>query len=380
MTAVCHLITGLGVGGAEMMLYKLLAGSDRRRYDHHVVSLTRPGPMASRIEELGIAVDSLSMEGGPLAWLAGIRRLRAIVDASAPDLVQSWMYHADLLAALAIDRGIPLVWGIRQTTFPRPRWRRPTYHVARFCARLSRRRPARIVCCAETARRVHRDLGYDDAKMRVIPNGFDTDAYRPDPAAGMEMRGELGLAADAPVVGHVARFDPQKDHRRFLRAAAIVLESLPSARFVLCGQGVDGENGRLGGWIEGLGIAHAVHLLGRRDDMPRLLAAFDCLVSSSAYGEGFPNVVGEAMACGTPCVVTDVGDSAAIVGDTGQVVPPGDERALAAAIVQLLGYDRTARLALGERARRRVVEHYGLPVVVRRYEALYDEVLGRCAD
>lgn len=381
MIVIRHLITGLGMGGAEMMLCKLLSLSDRRRYVHEVVSLTGPGPMAGRIEALGIPVSSLAMRGGPRRWLAAYRRLRESLTADPPDLLQSWMYHADLLAALTRPKGggVPLIWGIRQSDFAPPAWIRPTYGVARLCARLSHEAPERIVCCSEVAARLHAGIGYDRRRMVVIPNGFDLDRFVPDEQARAVVRRELGLAAEAPLVGVVGRFDPQKDHRGFVRAAARVKARFPEARFLFCGQGLDGGNRRLRQWIDEAGLDRSVILLGLREDIPRVLAALDVFVSSSAYGEGFPNVVGEAMACAVPCVVTDVGDSARIVGETGRVVRPGDPVALAGAIGEVLALDSGERRAIGGRARRRIAERYGLPAIVRRYEALYDELTAPCA-
>ncbi|MBT9173999.1 MAG: N-acetyl-alpha-D-glucosaminyl L-malate synthase [Syntrophomonadaceae bacterium] len=221
---------------------------------------------------------------------------------------------------------------------------------------------------------MHAELGYVRDKMTVIPNGFDLEVFKPDPASRLSVRRELGLPEDAVLVGLVARFDRQKDHRNFVHAAGKVAAEYPGARFLLCGSGVTAENRELDGWLRAAGVRDRCHLLGQREDVPRLMAALDVAVSSS-LGEAFPLVVGEAMSCGVPCVVTDVGDSALIVGDTGKVVPSEDFAALACGIGELLEAGAERRSLLGEAARRRIGEHVSLPDMVAAYERLYREIV-----
>lgn len=381
MIGVVHVISGLDTGGAEMMLYKLLSRADRARFSPAVVSLTRDGAVGDKIRALGIPVHALGMTRG-VPNPVGVLRLAALLRRLRPGLVQTWMYHADVVGGLAAKfaGGMPVVWGIRQSNLDRPGTRRGTILTARGAARLSRRLPAAIVCGSEAARRTHEALGYAREKMVVIPNGFDLDAFAPSARVRTEVREELGLGEDVPLIGLAARFDPQKDHRNFVRAAGLLHERLPQAHFVLCGEGVSWQNNQLIHWIEEAGVRGNCHLLGRRADMERINAALD-IAASSSWGEGFPNVVGEAMACGVPCVVTDVGDSAQIVADTGRVVPPRDPGALAGAWGELLALPAEARRALGLAARRRIEQHYSLGAVVTQYEDLYDRVLGaQCAE
>jgi glycosyltransferase involved in cell wall biosynthesis len=214
--------------------------------------------------------------------------------------------------------------------------------------------------------------------MVVLPNGFDLDAFQPDPAARGSVRQELGISEETPLIGLVARFHPQKDHHNFMQAAAQLHARLPNVHFLLCGAGVTPENPALAQWVEEAGLRANVHLLGVRQDVPRLSAALDIATSSSS-GEGFPNVVGEAMACGVPCVVTDVGDAALIVGETGRVVPPHDAQALADAWHDLLNAGEDYRYELGMAARRRVQECFSMTTISRRYEQLYEEIANLCA-
>ena len=363
------------------MLYKLLSRTDRTRFAPTVVSLTGDGAVGDKIRALGIAVYTIGMARrvpNPVGVLRTAGRLRRI----RPALVQTWMYHADVVGGLAAKfaGGIPVLWGIRQSNLEPPGTRRGTILTARAAALLSHRLPVQIVCGSEAARRTHRALGDAPEKMVVIRNGSDLDDFRPSARARAGIRRELDISEDVPLIGLAARFDPQKDHRNFVRAAGLLHGRLPEAHFVLCGEGVTWQNDRLVHWIDAAGIRGSCHLLGRRADMERVNAALDIAVSSS-WGEGFPNVVGEAMACGIPCVVTDVGDSAQIVADTGRVVPPRDPGALAGAWGELLALPAEARRALGLAARRRIEQHYSLGAVVTQYEDLYHRVLGaQCAE
>lgn len=372
---ITHIITGLGVGGAEIMLYNLLSHTDRSRFAPEVISLLEPGPVGRKIEALGIRVRSLGMDRGIPNPLQVLRLARWLKEQS-PDLVQTWMYHANLIGGLAAKcaRNIPVIWGIHHSTLDSVVTKPRTRYVVKISAPLSRLLPARVVCCSETSRATHSELGYDPDKMVMIPNGFDLVSFRPDPLARTSLCRELALPDHTPLIGLVARFHPLKDHQTFLRAAAYLHRELPDARFILCGEGVDWQNSELAQWVRQAGLEKACYLLGRRNDMPRITTALD-VASSSSIAEAFPLVVGEAMACGVPCVVTDVGDSAIIVGDTGVVVPPRNPHALAEGWHNMLELPAEQRSSLGARARQRILENYSLAHVVGEYEALYEAVL-----
>jgi glycosyltransferase involved in cell wall biosynthesis len=235
--------------------------------------------------------------------------------------------------------------------------------------------PSKIVCCSELAQRTHLELGYRGDKIVVIPNGFDLSQFKPDAEARASLRAELGLAPDALVVGQVGRFHAQKDHHNFFQAAHRVLARLPEVQFVLCGRDVTWQNAQLCEWV---GADRArFHILGERGDIPRISAALDVACSSSSYGEAFPLVIGEAMAAGVPCVVTDCGDSALMVGETGRVVPIRDPAAFAEAIGGLLALGPDGRAALGAAARRRIAERFELRQIAARYQQLWRGLAGR---
>jgi len=370
---IAFIITGLNTGGAEMMLLKVLERLDAR-FSPHVISLCTPGEMGPRIQALGIPVESLGMQPGvpsPLAFFRSVRRLKTL----KPDVVHTWMYHADLLGGVAARlAGVPAIgWAIRNSNIAQDKTKLSTRVVVGACAQVSRWVPDRILSCSEVARQVHVAYGYAADKMVVVPNGFDLARFQPDARARAAVRAELGVG-DAPLVGLIGRFDPQKNHAGFFEAAGSLQSRLPAVHFVLAGQGIDEENRELMRLAEAAGVHQVTHLLGLRNDISRLMAALDVLASSSSWGEAFPNVLGEAMACGVPCAVTDVGDSGYIVSDTGRVVRSGDMPGLARAMEELLTLSPTARVALSKRTRARVAEHFEIGRVVKRYEAFYEEL------
>lgn len=371
---VCHIITGTDTGGAETMLYKLLSAVDRRRFHMQVISLMPVGVVGQQIAALGIPVRSLQIARGRLSP-AALGRLARWLGEMQPDVVQTWMYHADLLGGVAarLARCRRVFWNIRNGTFDPQTSKRTTMLVARVCARLSRWIPDRILCCSEIARQAHVALGYAAERFCVVPNGFDLQLFRPSTQFYREVREELQIGSSALLVGLIARFNPQKDHQTFVQAAQEVCQKVPLAHFLLCGNGIDWNNARLASWIREAGLEGCCHLLGRRQDIPRLTAALDVAASSSAYGEAFANVLGEAMACGVPCVATDVGDARMIIADTGRVVPPRDPAALAGALTEVLQMPPEQRCELGRRARQRVEAEFSLPAIVARYEQLYEE-------
>jgi glycosyltransferase involved in cell wall biosynthesis len=377
---VLHIISSLEVGGAEMMLFKLLSSSDRARFDSMVLSLAGIGPVGLKIQGLGVPVESLGMSSSvpnPLILMKLARRIGEV----RPDVIQTWMPHSDLLGGLAARwAGVGRVcWNIRHSDLDPKTIKRRTIMVVKLCARLSNRVPHRIVCCSEVAARVHEKLGYDARKIVTIPNGFNLDQYKVDPDSRVSVRRELNLPPETPLIGHIGRYRAMKDHPSFLAAAGILHAHRTDVHFVLVGDGVGEGNAELARYVQESGASSRIHLLGPRDDVPRIAGALDVMTSSSAYGEGFPNVVGEAMACGVPCVVTDVGDSAFLVGETGRVIPPRDPRALASAWRELMDMPAEERRRLGRAARERMETHFNLPVIAGRYERLYEEAAKLCA-
>lgn len=370
MVRVTHIITDLTRDGAEMMLYRLLSNTNRDEFPSEVISLTTRGELAQPLETLGVRVRALGFRPNqPNPML--ILRLAQWLRISRPDILQTWMYHSDLIGGLAgsVARCPRVLWNIRHSTLDAATDKRQTIWTAKACAWLSHVIPARVVCCSDAAQRVHAAFGYANERLQTIPNGFDTQCFSPQPQARAAVRNELGIASDAPIVGIVGRFHPVKNHKGFIAAARLIALQIPEAIFVLCGQGVTWDNPQLSEWIDAAGIRSACRLIGQREDMARVFTAMDLLVSAS-LSEGFSNVIGEAMACGTPCVVTAAGDSASIVGNTGRVAQVGDTDALASAVIEVLRHkDQLPRL--GAAAQSRISEHFTLTAIVQRYQNLY---------
>jgi glycosyltransferase involved in cell wall biosynthesis len=360
-----------------MMLLKLLTQfANEGGPGGEVLCLSGPGSLEPRIAALGVPVTNLGMAPGLLAFLKCPSLKRAIKTAN-PDIVQSWMYHANLMGGLALGlrSSPPLVWGLRQSNLDRVRSKKLTILVAQLGAWLSRWAAERIICVSGSVRDVHVAMGYDAAKSMVIPNGFDADQFQPDPGARGDVRAELAVDAQAILVGLVARFDPQKDHGTFFAAARMVVDHHPNTVFVLCGEQVDHTNQELNRMIREAGLGENVRILGRHADIARVTASLDIAVSSSAFGEGFSNTLGEALCCGVPAVATDVGDSGVIVADAGLVVAPEDAPALAAAIGQLIALGADERRKLGALGRQRMIRDYAIAAIAQRYRELYQEII-----
>ena len=371
---VLHVITSLGDGGAEAVLYRLVTRDTAD--EHEVVSLVGEGKYGRMFRAAGVPVYSLDMRPGRVSW-DGIRKLWQICRASHADVIQTWMYHSDLLGGLVARlSGKPhVVWGIHNSTFTPGSSSRAFRAVVRTCGLLSLRVPSRIVVCAQNAALVHEELGYSADRMVVIPNGYDLSLFTPDTEARRALRAEWSVPDDVPLIGMVARFDPLKDHANLIAALAFLMRKGLRFYAVCIGTGMTAENAEMARRLEGAGVEHVVRLIGPRHDIPAVMNALDIHVLSSV-GEAFPNVLCESMACGTPCVTTDVGDARLIVGETGWVVPPRHPEMLADALAAAL-----SQWALPETwvlrqkaASKRINEHFGIDLMVERYRNVWTEV------
>ena len=367
---VTHVITGLNDGGAEAVLYRLCTNATD--VTHHVVSLMDEGKYGPLLRKAGVAVSCMNMPQGRVT-LRGLWRLWRLLRRQRPDVVQTWMYHADLIggvmARLAAVRRI--YWGVHNSNLDRGVAKRSTIWVMKACAWLSGLVPTRIACCAQLALEVHRQQGYAAHKLVVIPNGYDLSLFAPDEVTRAQLRAEWGVD-ERWTLGMVGRFEPPKDHRTLLEALALLRQRQVDFAAVLVGHGLDHDNIELGTWLRTLGLVEHVKLLGQRSDVPAVMNALDVHVLCSMR-EAFPNVVAEAMACGTPTVVTDVGDAATIVANTGWVVPRKNAMALAAALdaARSAWQDTSGWPLRQQAARQRVVDNYSLDRMVERYRQLW---------
>jgi glycosyltransferase involved in cell wall biosynthesis len=377
---IMHLITSLNVGGAQMHLYKTVTRFHPGKVASLVVSLAPPGRVGQLIQGQEIPVIGLGMRRGRLNPHACARLLQ-IIRRFKPHILQTYLYHADLLGYLAAKwAGVPMVlWNLRQSRMDFSRYHRTTGLTVRLCARLSRG-VKHILVNSYAGLKAHGRLGYDTARMLVVPNGFELSRFRPHAPSYQEVRQELGLGPETRLVGMLARFDPQKDHETFLRAAQLVSKRLPEAIFLLAGNGLHHDNPAFAQLLAANPInPERLRILGERPDAPRLLAALDVYVSSSAFGEGFANAIGEAMACGVPCVVTDVGDSAFIVGETGLVVQPRQPQDLSRAIEEMLTWPHSGRVSRGRAARSRIQQKFDINRIVAQLESFYLDLAAQSA-
>lgn len=373
---VLHVITDLEQGGAEALLHRVVMAT-LGEIEHAVVSLHGDRVYGPRLRAAGVAVDMLAMpRGRPTP--KGARQLRRRIDEVRPDVIQTWMYHSDLLGAVvAATGGIPpVIWGVHSIDVGPFRRTWKTRLVRRACAAMSHFVPARIVCVAHSAAHFHARLGYARSKMVVIPGGVDLDVFRPDPESRRQLRAEWGLADDVVAFGFVARWDPLKDHANLIAALRLVAQREPNCRCVLTGGGITIENGPLMELLSAAGVTDRVVLLGPRSDIPRVMNAIDIHVLPSRSEAG-PIAPQEAMACGTPCVVTDVGDAAILVGDTGWVAPPRNASGLAEAMETAIRQIRSSlRPELQRRSRQRIEGFYSVRAMAESYKSVWSNPRG----
>ncbi len=369
---VLHIITGLGTGGAERMLTKLLSSMDQSRFELVVFSLSGRGSMASKIEEAGVEVYHFNFSKKKLNILA-LFRLIKFARAFNPDMIQGWMYHANALALiikLLMRKKTKIFWNIRYTPGQLSDEKWLTAKIIRLSARFSSR-PQAVIYNARRSVARHKQLGYAQNNVAVIANGFDIEQFKPLEDSRSRVCAQLNLSKQSLLIGHVARYHPMKDHQTFIKAASLLKKRLPEVCFILLGGKVDNANQELQTMIVEHALQDCIYLMGERQNLPHWFSSFDVAVLSSAWGEGFPNVLGEAMACGTPCVATDVGDSALIVNKTGRIVGPSHPEALSDAIYHLLTLPKKQQQDLSDAARKNIVNHYSLKAITAQYEKLY---------
>jgi glycosyltransferase involved in cell wall biosynthesis len=375
---ILHVITGLNRGGAEGVLFRLIERT-RTRFDHVVAVLSGEGHFGPLLRSSGISVHVLGLHP-VLGAASGLAQLCRIIRRERPDVVQTWLYHSDLLGGLAswLTSSNPVIWAVRNNNLDAASIGTATRLVARCSAALSRFVPQLIVYNSASAALAHRAFGYRAPREQVIRNGFDLDRFRPDAAARARLRSEMGLGANDIVIGMVARWDVQKDHANLLRAMQKVAQSRPEAILLLVGSGMESANPSLRNLLHETQLEQRTRLSGPRDDIPAVMNALDLHVLSS-LGEAFPNAVAEAMACGTPCVATDVGDAACVVGDAGWVVPARDSELLAAAILEALdAIAIRSRDWYAARCRERVATHFSLTSMADAFSAAWLDARGRC--
>jgi glycosyltransferase involved in cell wall biosynthesis len=372
---ILHLIVGLEIGGAELMLKRMLEAQKKNACFYNiVVSLTTLGPVGKQLQLNGIEVHSFEMNSKLMTPFI-ILKLIKLIKKSSVDLVQTWMYHADLIGGLAakISGTCPVVWGIRSTKIPQGFFN-STYWLIRICASFSNWLPNKIVCCADAARREHESLGYISNKMVVISNGYNFSFFDNQRNSRSKARSKIGYSDRDVVIGTVGRFDPLKDFNNFILAAEKLSNNFAHAKFLMIGRNVDWSNLQLSDWIKSKGLEDKFTLLGEKLDIPFYLSAMDIFCMSS-ISEGFPNSVVEAMAIGLPCVVTKAGDVNKIIHDKSFVVPVSDSSALSKALLRMCRMKSKTRQLIGESNKKKVRLEFEINNTSKQYETLYKSII-----
>jgi len=377
---VLHLVNSVGLGGAEELLKRLTIALKKDGFDQIVVPIIPGGSLTPEFEKAGIPVKTLDVRG-PFSAVRGLFRLAGMIRREKPDLIQTWMYHSALIgeiAAILSLRFPKTLWSIHHTKLGKESSKFTTRVTHRILAMLSARMPERIIYCSKSSVDLHLESKFSDTKTQLIFNGTDTTVYQPSFEAKKKFRNEFDIPIDAPLIGMVGRYHPQKDFANLLRAFAIVQETIPNAHLVGCGRNVDRKEDALRELADACPYPSQVHLIGPRMDMPQVYPAFTMSALSSCEGEAFPLVLGEAMSCEVPCVSTDVGDSGLILGDVGYLVPPRNTEDLAAAMTKMLSLPKDELEALGVASRKRVEENFTLRTYSQAHARLYRSLLPSC--
>ena len=373
MINVVHLITSLDTGGAEIMLGRLVENMDRNRFRNIVISLTDSGIVGERISAGGIPVKALGMQRGRLS-AKGLIRLWRYLREYRPEVLQTWLYHSDLIG-LATGRaaGVSnIAWNIRCSVTDERYQKGINGFVVKALARLSAL-PDAVISNSQAGRDVHERQGYHPRRWVNLPNGVQVNLFSPNSDARTEMRHRLSIPPQTFAVGLVGRYDPLKNHSMFIEAAALFAKEKPDSVFVLVGYQIDKDNKALTDQIAEAGLSDRFRLLGERTDIPEITRALD-VATCSSLGEGFPTVIAEAMASGVPCVSTDVGDAAIIIGKDGFVVPNGDPHELAGGWKAVADLTRDEYDNLSRSCRNNIIARYSLDAITRQYEGLYTEL------
>lgn len=388
MIKVIHLISGLEVGGAEKQLIQLVSLSNPNRFKHIIISMQTEGVLGAvlnqknhinkpldNIHSNNIKIYSLGMKRGRIS-IQGFFKLIAILIKEKPTILQTWLYHADLMGLLAgkFSRIPKIIWNIRCSNMDLSQYSTLTSFVIKLCSWFSSW-PNAVVVNSKSGKKIHEQLGYRVNHWEWIPNGFRTNYFKPDVSARKRIRDTLHLNEDTILIAMVARFDPMKDHFSFLLAAKELLKTVPKARFALIGLGMETNNKVLMEKIENLQLQQHVLLMGVRLDMPEVMNAVDILTVASAFGEGFPNVIGEAMASKVLCVSTDVGDAALLIEDKSSIVEPANPLQLCEAWIKLITLNEESKEAMRDSARSKIVNEYDLTHIVGRYEKFYEMMI-----
>lgn len=375
---IIHVITGLNNGGAEAILYRLC------KYDnineHIVISMMDNGKYGELLKNENLSVYTLNMSAGKLTF-SGVVSLYKIIKKLKPDIVQTWMYHANLIGGIVAKiAGIKkIVWGIHHSNLDKTHNKKSTIFIVKILGKISNMVPTDIIFCAEKSYEVHKSIGYRCKNMKVVPNGYELDKFYPNIENIQNLKNELNLNNTKNIIGFVARFDELKDHNNLLHSLKVVKEGIVDFKCLLVGANIVSMNKDLMNMIEKYDLFENIILLGERNDIPDIMNLLDIHILSS-YSEAFPNVLCEAMACGTPCITTDVGDATFIIGDTGYVVPIKDPNSMSKKIIEMI-YEKENNILAWENRKlkcsERIVQNFSIEKMILNYQMVWNNLLNK---
>ena len=368
---ILHVITSLLDGGAEGVLYRLCYHD--KTNEHLIVSLRGQGKYGRLLSKNGIKIYTLNMKPGKFS-IFSLYKLIRILKNEKPNIVQTWLYHADFFGGIAAKlAGVNnLIWNIRHSDFSKNHTKISLLILIRILAKLSYFLPKKIIFCSKNSMKLHSKIGYSEYKMEYVPNGYDIQKFKPSPTKKSIYRPKDKMNNKVTMLGNVARFHPQKDHYNLLNALSILKKRKFFFKCILVGFNIDKKNKILSKLIKELDLNNEIILLGSQNNINKIMKKIDIHILSSAYGEAFPNVVAEAMACGTPCVVTDVGDSSIIVGKTGWIVKCRDSKLLAYNIMKAIEKSKSKDWNYQcQAARDRIVNKFTIKQMIECYEKVW---------
>ena len=374
---VLHIISGLGNGGAEAILFNLCQSN--KQNNHTVISLLDEGKYGPLLRDIGVEVYALNFSYKKFNFLAFLRLIK-LIKQIMPDVVQTWMIHANAIGGAAAKlAGVKRIfWGIHQTSMANSKTNIISLLFTKINALLSNIIPTKIIYCAEKSREDQEAIGFKKIKGLVIQNGYNVENFSPKKPSDQTLNNELSIPPNVIIVGYVGRYHPMKDLGNLIKSFTLLDQNFKDVHAVLVGSNIDNNNKELSDLLDEYKLNKYVHLVGERKDIPAFMNSIDLFALCSSYGEAFPNVLNEAMACGKPCVTTDVGDAALIVGDTGWVVPPNDTNALANAINQALEEKKSNHTSWTQRennCRHRIINNFSLEIMTKKYlEVWTDEI------
>ncbi len=379
---ILHIITSLGDGGAEGVLYRICCNDFKN--EHVVVSLIDEGKYGELLSKNQIRVYTLNMKSAMFSVTSLFKLIKILIKLikilreEKPNIVQTWLYHADFFGSIAakLARVKKIIWNVRHSDLDKNETKKSLLILVKILAKLSYIIPKKIIFCSQKSIKIHEKIGYDKKKSIYIANGYDLKKFKSNPVREKLLKSKYNLSRKVPILGNVARFRPHKDHKSLLEALYFLKKNKVFFKCILVGLEINKKNKKLIGMIKKFKLHNEIILLGSQKDINVIMNVIDIHIMSSKSGEAFPNVVAEAMACGTPCIATDVGDASIIVEKTGWIVQPSNSRELAMTIKKaLIDLKSNNWKNMCFKAKKRIGNEFSIGKMTNRYSQIWKEIL-----